>query len=66
MFTSYFLPECLQSIKADVVFLLDGTQLIDKFSFDYYVKDYLNDFAKKVNKFVFNNFSSSSTIIYSN
>ncbi|TNN10151.1 collagen alpha-4(VI) chain-like [Schistosoma japonicum] len=40
--------ECLQSIKADIVFLLDGTKAIDKFSFEFYVKDYLNDLAKKL------------------
>ncbi|KAK4473838.1 hypothetical protein MN116_003171 [Schistosoma mekongi] len=40
--------ECLKSIKADIVFLLDGTKAIDKFSFEFYVKDYLNDLAKKL------------------
>uniref|UniRef100_A0A3Q0KNV5 VWFA domain-containing protein n=1 Tax=Schistosoma mansoni TaxID=6183 RepID=A0A3Q0KNV5_SCHMA len=40
--------ECLQSIKADIVFLLDGTKVIDEFSFEFYVKDYLSDFAKKL------------------
>ncbi|CAH8440102.1 unnamed protein product [Schistosoma turkestanicum] len=40
--------ECLKSIKADIVILLDGTKVIDQFSFEFYVKDYLSDLAKKL------------------
>ncbi|CAH8479553.1 unnamed protein product [Heterobilharzia americana] len=40
--------ECLRSIRADIIFLIDGTNAIDEFSFEFYVKDYLNDFAKKL------------------
>nr|CAH8828139.1 unnamed protein product [Trichobilharzia regenti] len=40
--------ECLRTIKADVVFLIDGTNAIDQFSFEFFVKDYLNDFARKL------------------
>ncbi|KAF7253020.1 hypothetical protein EG68_08907 [Paragonimus skrjabini miyazakii] len=38
--------DCIRRLRADVVFLVDASNFVDVFSYEFYVKDYLNDVVK--------------------
>ncbi|CAL8107776.1 unnamed protein product [Calicophoron daubneyi] len=40
--------ECIARLRIDLLFMVDASDAVDEFSFEFYVKDYINDIAKRL------------------